>query len=131
MGLVSTSPPRGDSSELGIEPMSLALAGRFLTTGPPGKSLYVPCVALDFAFLTPVRMHFVSVALSEGSPYELIWPWKFSPVPQIHWSSWKPCGLYSVPAHLQTFLAFLPRSLLRNSSQFPGLPVIETLRCVC
>ena len=35
-------------SGLGIEPVSLALAGRFLTTGPPGKSLYVPSVALDF-----------------------------------------------------------------------------------
>ena len=36
-------PSPGDLPDLGIEPMTLALAGRFFTTGPPGKpnALYI------------------------------------------------------------------------------------------
>ena len=36
MGLVG--PEHGDLPEAGIEPVSSALAGEVLTTGPPGKS---------------------------------------------------------------------------------------------
>ena len=34
-----TFPSSGDLSDPGIEPMSLALEGRFFTTEPPGKLL--------------------------------------------------------------------------------------------
>ena len=36
-------PSPGDLPDLGIEPMTLALVGRFFTTGPPGKpnALYI------------------------------------------------------------------------------------------
>ena len=34
-------PPPGDLPDSGIEPMSPELAGRFFTTGPPGKPLCI------------------------------------------------------------------------------------------
>ena len=38
----------------GLEPVSLALAGRFLTTAPPGKSLglvILECLVLGYLFI--------------------------------------------------------------------------------
>ena len=45
-------PPPGDLSNPGIEPMSSALQGRFLTTGPPGKSIHF-LISLLFQYAPP------------------------------------------------------------------------------
>ena len=46
-------PPPGDLPDSGIEPMSLALAGGFLTTVPPGKLCLKPLPAKAFEWLPP------------------------------------------------------------------------------
>ena len=53
----------------GIEPVSPALAGGFLTTGPPGKSSYtVLRVHFDIVFLVYDGKKFIfSVYLEEGN----------------------------------------------------------------
>ena len=47
-------------SEAGIEPMSPALAGRFLTTGPPGKSPFF----FNTVFLVAVKWCLIAVLIS-------------------------------------------------------------------
>ena len=40
----------------GIEPMTPALAGRFLTTGPPGKSLIVVLICMSLIKLVMLNI---------------------------------------------------------------------------
>ena len=46
-------PSPGDLPEPGIKPEALALSGRFFTTEPPGKPLYVLCAACSVVQLCP------------------------------------------------------------------------------
>ena len=50
----------------GLEPMSPALAGGFLTTAPPGKSYLIHSVNMYYCFQTQVLISFGEAAKHNG-----------------------------------------------------------------
>ena len=61
-------PTPGDLPHPGIEPASLALAGRFVTTVPLGKPIYFYCPHENMSIVKyPTFIHFLSYKLSSFS----------------------------------------------------------------
>ena len=71
MGLIALRQSLWDLPGPGIEPMSLALAGEFLTIGPPGKSYLV---------FFNVKLYELFIYVGYQSPYWSYYLQIFSPI---------------------------------------------------
>ena len=86
----------------GIEPMSPALAGRFLTTGSPGKS-HVSAFKLEIWHENKfLLIHCVAASLP--------WPWRVKGrKDRFSWRQWKWKSRQGPLYHFYQFLCVLPR----------------------
>ena len=111
-GLVA--PSHVESFWIRIEPMSPALAGRFLTAGPPGKPLFVYFFRVLIWQAVCAQLHIVSDSLRPHGlqPARLLCPWGFSR--QEYWSG-LPCR---PPGDLPN-LGTEPRSPTLQADSFP------------